>query len=303
MPSLIPLDNLLGAALIGLVLSTIVYGVTWLQVFSYYTKYCSHDTCFLKAFVGILMAFDTFHMVLLVMLMYHYTVSNFGDYLVLEHNTWPLVWQAFVGGLLEVTVEMFFAYRLYILSGKRVIFSIFIGILCLGKLATTVGFTIVGLGIETFSLAGKLETWSIASLSTAIGCDSMIAICLIYYLRMNKTGFKGTHRAINLLITYALNTCLLTSIFNIVCMTMWITENTTMLYTIFYFILVRLYSCSFMSTLNSRETVRKELESSDVITMSQLIASQPTEVLSGMFSKSTTTNTSGWGENSSGNKV
>ncbi|KAJ7167210.1 hypothetical protein C8R43DRAFT_984506 [Mycena crocata] len=270
MPALIPVDELLGAGLIGLVLSTIIYGITWLQVFSYYTKYSSRDGPFLKTFVGVLMVLDTFHVALLVMLMYHYTVTNFGDYLVLMHNTWPLVWQAFVGGVLEVSVEMFFAYRLYHLSGRQIVFPIVVGILCLAKLATTIGFTVIGLEISTFSLAGQLETWSIASLSTAIGCDTVIAVSLIYYLRKSNTGFKGTHRAINLLITYALNTCLLTSIFNIVCMTMWIKENTTMIYATFYFILVRLYSCSFMSTLNGRESVRKELEGHDVVTMSHL---------------------------------
>ncbi|KAJ7141919.1 hypothetical protein C8R43DRAFT_1200436 [Mycena crocata] len=248
MPAPISVDKLLGAGLIGLVLSTIIYGITWLQVFSYYTKYSSRDGLFLRTFVGGLMVLDTFHVALLVMVMYHYTVTNFGDYSMLVHNTWSFVWQAFVGGVLEVLVEMFFAYRLYHLSGRKIVFPIVIGILCLAKLATTIGFTIVGREITSLSLAGQLEKWSIASLSTAIGCDTVIAVSLIYYLRKGNSGFKGTHRAINLLITYALNTCLLTGVFNIVCMTMWIKENTTMIYATFYFILVRRASLSSILT-------------------------------------------------------
>ncbi|KAJ7747619.1 hypothetical protein DFH07DRAFT_962410 [Mycena maculata] len=78
MPALIPVDNFLGIALIGLVLSTIVYGITCLQVFSYYTKYSNRGGLFLKTFVGDVMALDMFHLALLVMFVYHYSVTNLG---------------------------------------------------------------------------------------------------------------------------------------------------------------------------------------------------------------------------------
>ncbi|KAF8191651.1 hypothetical protein K438DRAFT_1590964 [Mycena galopus ATCC 62051] len=96
MPSLIPLDksDFLGATLIGLVLSTLVYGITCLQVFLYYTKHSSRDSPFLKAFVCapvlriVFLVLDTVHVALLVSLMYHYSVTNFGDYSTLERSTW-----------------------------------------------------------------------------------------------------------------------------------------------------------------------------------------------------------------------
>ncbi|KAJ7747610.1 hypothetical protein DFH07DRAFT_575439 [Mycena maculata] len=288
MPALIPVDNFLGIALIGLVLSTIVYGITCLLVFSYYTKYSSRDGLFLKTFVAALMTLDTFHLALLVMFVYHYSVTNFGDYVSLQRSTWTVVVQALVGGIVQVLVEMFFAYRLYNLAGKKIIFLIIIAILCLAKLTTTIGFTVIGLGLDAFSLAGKLQAWSISSLALAIACDTVIAVFLIYYLRKGSyIGFKGTHRAINLLITYALNTCLLTSIFNIVDVIMWIKSDTPMLYALFYFILVRLYSCSFMSTLNSRDTVRKEMENRELFTMSQFAAAPATQSQNGTLKLAT----------------
>ncbi|KAJ7092519.1 hypothetical protein C8R43DRAFT_1049854 [Mycena crocata] len=282
MPALFPVDKVLGVDLIGLALSTIIYGITCLQVFLYYTKYCSRDSLALKLFVAGLMIMDTVEWSLLVVAMYHYTITNFGDYIVLQRNHWSLSYQAVLGGLLAVLVEMFFAWRLFNLSGRKLIFPFVIGIFCLAKTATSIGFTYVSdVSAKEFSQAGILEVWSLVSLATAIACDAFIAFGLIYYLHRGNAGFKGTHRAINLLITYALNTCLLTSIFNAVCMAMWITESSTLLYSLFYNLIVRLYSCSFMSTLNSRETVRNEMHTGELITMSHLVAHPSEQTQSG----------------------
>jgi hypothetical protein len=72
MPALIPVDNTLGALFIGTVLASMcvslsillqdlikrdrrssVYGVTWLQVYSYYNSHCSRDRWPLKSFVSL----------------------------------------------------------------------------------------------------------------------------------------------------------------------------------------------------------------------------------------------------------
>ncbi|KAH9028802.1 hypothetical protein EDB84DRAFT_1497581 [Lactarius hengduanensis] len=55
MPALIPVDNTLGALFIGNFLSSILYGVTWLQVYSYYSGRCSRDRWPLKCFVASLL--------------------------------------------------------------------------------------------------------------------------------------------------------------------------------------------------------------------------------------------------------
>jgi hypothetical protein len=51
MPSAIPLDSTMGAYLIALIMSSIVYGVTCLQVYIYFTESSLHDTSSLKTFV------------------------------------------------------------------------------------------------------------------------------------------------------------------------------------------------------------------------------------------------------------
>ncbi|KAH9075021.1 hypothetical protein EDB83DRAFT_2312479 [Lactarius deliciosus] len=80
MPALIPVDNTLGALFIGTVLSSILYGVTWLQVYYYYNDHCSRDRWPLKFFVAFLMLVDTTNLVFVIYEPYLVAITNFGDY-------------------------------------------------------------------------------------------------------------------------------------------------------------------------------------------------------------------------------
>ncbi|KAJ7807627.1 hypothetical protein B0H14DRAFT_2494538 [Mycena olivaceomarginata] len=86
--SLIPLDNSLGAWLIGLIVSSVIFGVTCLQVYLYFTKHCARDPVFLKTYVALLLALDAFNLALVSHAFYFLTVTNFGDYLELGTAPW-----------------------------------------------------------------------------------------------------------------------------------------------------------------------------------------------------------------------
>ncbi|KAJ6474407.1 hypothetical protein C8R47DRAFT_708693 [Mycena vitilis] len=70
---------------------------------------------------------------------------------------------------------------------------------------------------------------------------------------------RKTNRALHILITYTINTGALTTVFAALTLIFWLVSKTTLIYAFFFFILVRLYGCSFMSILNSRDYVRKQL--------------------------------------------
>ncbi|KAI9432028.1 hypothetical protein H4582DRAFT_1821658 [Lactarius indigo] len=88
MPALIPMHNTLGALFIGTVLSSIVYGVTWLQVYSYYDSHCSRDRWPLKSFVRAPMLMDTVNLVFCIYTTYQFGVTNFGDYRHIASDPW-----------------------------------------------------------------------------------------------------------------------------------------------------------------------------------------------------------------------
>lgn len=276
MPSLIPLDSLLGAAYVGVIVSTVIYGVTCLQVYLYYTEHCSNDGRFVKVFVAALMLLDTLHVVLLAHFLYHYTITNFGDYAALVPNMWSILVEVVIGDLLSTLVQFFFAYRVYCLSKKRIVIPALVCLLSLGQLSCAFGFTITSFHLRSFANSHSDIPWTTASISAEVACDALITGLMIYYLRKGRTQFQKTNRAINLLITYSLNTSLLTTVFAVTTLITFMALHESLAYAAFFFILVRLYSCSFMSTLNSRSIVRQQLNGKDdeVITLSKFAAAE-----------------------------
>ncbi|KAH8993027.1 hypothetical protein EDB92DRAFT_525283 [Lactarius akahatsu] len=125
MPALIPMHNTLGALFIGTVLSSILYGVTWLQVYSYYNSHCSRDRWPLKFFVsatrvcpmpGNLMKpllVDSANLIFVTWTTYQFGVTNFGDYQSNAFVSWSQPATALSAIVLEVSVQHFYAYRIY----------------------------------------------------------------------------------------------------------------------------------------------------------------------------------------------
>ncbi|KAH9021678.1 hypothetical protein EDB83DRAFT_2430898 [Lactarius deliciosus] len=88
MPALIPVDNIHGALLIATVLSSIIYGVTWSQVYSYYNSHSSRDRWPLRSFVAFLMLIDSANLVFLIYATYQLIITDFGDYEFTRFTPW-----------------------------------------------------------------------------------------------------------------------------------------------------------------------------------------------------------------------
>ncbi|KAJ7929515.1 hypothetical protein B0H13DRAFT_2652309 [Mycena leptocephala] len=243
--SLIPLDNTVGAWLIGLIVSSVMFGVTCLQVYLYFTKYCSRDTVFLKSFraysikVALLMALDILHLALMSHSLYSATVTNFGDYVELGQAPWSLLAEVFVGVLLATLVQFFYAYRIYILSEKSLVFPVIIGTFSLAQLALGIAYMHKAFQVKFFKDAKADVPYSTSGLAFEVACDVLIAGAMIYHLLRNKTGFQKTNKAINLLVAYSLSSGALTSVFAICDLAILVALPSTLIYAPFFYVLVR----------------------------------------------------------------
>ncbi|KZT68549.1 hypothetical protein DAEQUDRAFT_319751 [Daedalea quercina L-15889] len=128
-----------------------------------------------------------------------------------------------------------------------------------------------------------LQVYAATGLGIDIACDSLIAATFIHYLYIRRqTAFprSRTNRAINLLIVYALNTCALTTIFALADLVSvsYLVYLGTNVSNVFWFVLIRLYTCSMLSTLNSRENVRQVFEIDDTLRLSSMVFRPATEV-------------------------
>ncbi|KAH8986616.1 hypothetical protein EDB92DRAFT_1245442 [Lactarius akahatsu] len=146
MPALIPMHNTLGALFIGTVLSSILYGVTWLQVYSYYSGHCLKDRWPLKCFVAFLMLVDSANLVIIIYTTYQFGVTNFGDYLsdASKPPEWCQLATTLSAIILDVSVQHFYAYRIYHLGAGSPFLPAAISVVSLASLGESPPSSMLG---------------------------------------------------------------------------------------------------------------------------------------------------------------
>ncbi|KIY48366.1 hypothetical protein FISHEDRAFT_58997 [Fistulina hepatica ATCC 64428] len=258
------LDNTLGANFIGIILSTILFGITVLQSYLYFADGSSTDPTFLKCFVGTLLwfrAIDSFHVALLVHAYYFYTVTHFGNYEELELTVWSLDVEIAVGVVLSTMVQWFYAYRTYQLSFRRDFITPIV--ICLLSLAQ---FTLT---VQTrqdvlFSEAAKSTGRAVSALACEVTCDLTITLAMVYHLMKNrgktqyKTFFKtSTRHIVSVLVAYIINTGAVTTICSIGALVAWAKVPYTLIQAPFWFVMVHLRGAlTPLRSLNTRTRVQ-----------------------------------------------
>ncbi|KAH9064378.1 hypothetical protein EDB87DRAFT_1321050 [Lactarius vividus] len=272
MPALIPVHNTLGALFIGTILSSILYGVTWLQVYSYYSGHCSRDRWPLKCFVAFLMLVDTVNLAFVIYTTYQFGVTNFGDYL--SNASKPLAWCQSVTTLsaivLDVSVQHFYVYRIYHLGGGSPFLPAAISIVSLTALSIGVACCVKVMGHIHDPVIHKIQELAIASLSCKVLCDVFITSGMVYYLLINRTQFRRTNNVLNLLAIYSINCGTLHLAFAISSVALIVRYKNTLIYAPSLFIMFRLSFCAFMAILNSRDNLRETLDGQDGVVFATL---------------------------------
>ncbi|KAH9041646.1 hypothetical protein EDB85DRAFT_1371062 [Lactarius pseudohatsudake] len=261
MPALIPVDNVLGDFFLGIIFSSIIYGVVWLQVYSYFSQHCKGDGLFLKCFVTLLLILDTLQLALAIHAFYVDGITNFGDYLADLRPTWSLKIQTFIGIILTCSVQQFYAWRIYHLSIGQIHVPAFIVVMSLAELGLGIVYLVHSFHYPYFDQAKVQIPNLTAGLSIQVACDLTITASMVYYLRTrHDTVVKRANLAITtVLALYCISSGALTLVFAIACLATFVRLTHTLIYLLFFFILVRLYSCAFMAVLNSRGRLRASL--------------------------------------------
>ncbi|KAH9036627.1 hypothetical protein EDB85DRAFT_740227 [Lactarius pseudohatsudake] len=293
MPALIPVNNTLGALFIGTILSSIIYGVTWLQVYSYYNSHSSRDRWPLKSFVAFLMLIDSVNVVFIIQINYHASITNFGDYQSFLLVPWSFPAMTLSSYILEVSVEHFYAYRIYRLSRGSPYLPVAISAVSLSsfgeflrsgmprgvrlnfnRLLQAIGILFCAKVVEHIHEPGnRFQGLSMATLGCKVLCDVLITFGMVRTLLGNRTQVRRTKNVLNTLAIYSINCGALNLVFAISCVTLLAKYRTAFIYAPSFLITMRLYFCGFMSILNSRDNLREMLDGPEgIVTFSQLNA-------------------------------
>ncbi|KAJ7659089.1 hypothetical protein DFH06DRAFT_1472546 [Mycena polygramma] len=249
-------DNTFGAFLIGTLVSYALFGVETVQVYVYYDRF-PQDSRTMKAMVAALWCGELAHTVSIASLLYTMIITNFGhpERLIVLPTSWLVA--APLGSLVAFGVQSFFAFRIYKLSR-----SLWIPGLCwalslfrLGP-ANVIVFTFGA----TEPLAELLSRWG--SLFDAVWAasavnDIIIALTLVYSLyHRRSSALERTAAIVDKLIAWTIETGLITSVASIVLMSVFITMPTNFIWISIVVIIPRLFSNSFLASLNSRAALR-----------------------------------------------
>jgi len=245
-----------GTLFIGSLLSAVLYGATVTQMWTYYCQYRGRDPMALKGFVVLLFIFDTLHTILSAYSVYWYLVLHFGDVDNLDVNMWAMNIQANVNALIGFSVKLFYARRVYIISRSIVIPAI---IAMLGGICFVLGlvFTVKAFALGRYSRYSAL-TWVICTgVSSAALADIVIALAMCWYLSRKRTGFSKTDSMIMRLMSYSINSGLVSSVLATSMLVCFLALRRTFTWQVLFWLVGKCYVISFLSTLNSRDALRE----------------------------------------------
>ncbi|KAF8837484.1 hypothetical protein BDN67DRAFT_972903 [Paxillus ammoniavirescens] len=239
----------LGPMLVGFALNTILYGVVVTQTLVYFSCYKS-DGRWVKLFVAVLFALDTLNVVLEFIYLYHTLIINFGDTSALLTANWVFSTVPATTGVTSALVQLFFAWRINVLKQGRLVISS-IAVLAVVGMLSGIGASIAVNVVPTFTEFHKFESIVIVWLSASAADNLLITTTLVRSLREHRTGFADTDHIIKKIIRVTLHTGLLTAIWTIVDLSVYLALTDGM-HLVFVLSLAKLYTNSLLSTLISR---------------------------------------------------
>ncbi|KAF9460669.1 hypothetical protein BDZ94DRAFT_1311320 [Collybia nuda] len=247
--------NVAGPLLVGYVLNWGLYGALSVQIYIYYLAF-PKDRLAHKILVYGVFILETLQAVLIAHDVFASFVDGFSDFKVLTdmHLSWFAI--PVLSGIVAFCAQLFYAFRITILSKSKVIGSI-ISLLAFIQLAGALISGIEGSGAGgLLNLTSRLDHIGHGLFDITSGvCDIVIAICMTLYLsRMDSGSVKSTHAAVSKIIRLVIGTGSLTAAVAIIDISLYYsgTQKHKAWFLTPAIILGRLYSNSMMVILNNR---------------------------------------------------
>ncbi|KAI0086477.1 hypothetical protein BDY19DRAFT_960081 [Irpex rosettiformis] len=251
--------NTIGALLFGGLVASILYGVTSMQIITYYQR--KHkDKLYTRIAVPVFWVLGSIDLGLIYHFLYYYLILNHGNF---DSVTTKLPVQTlnihfFVIAITQSTVRSLCAMRIHTLS-RSWLPTLPIHILTLVDLGSNFALTIKGAheqaaGIGHFGTGFNVMVCVNFASSTA--GDALVALCLCYLLRRSRTGLKSTESMINILVAYVITTGLLTTLVQASALSVFLTSSKNFIYLAILTQVSKLYVNAYMALLNDRARIR-----------------------------------------------
>ncbi|KAK0433779.1 hypothetical protein EV421DRAFT_2039976 [Armillaria borealis] len=283
-PAGYPIERLSGPMIVAYLLHWGLFGTLSVQLYLYYLAF-PKDRNFTKCLVYGVYIVEFVQ----TMLVTHDAFERFGygfgdiDALTASYFSWLTV--PIMSGIVACVGQVFYAYRIFILSKSRIVPVFVISV----SLTSSVAALITGV----FCLqAGDVTKLNNRKISIAFGiwcgasalCDIVIAICMTYYLMRSNTSFRQTRMLVTKLIRLTIETGSVTALVALITVILFFAFPQQTFYGTPAFIIPKLYANTILMVLNSRirimggrDTYTSSTDISITTTMIRDITSQSAE--------------------------
>ncbi|KAJ8078157.1 hypothetical protein PM082_000363 [Marasmius tenuissimus] len=240
-----------GPMVIGVFLSTILYGITLIQIVIYFQR-TNRDPAYIKYFVLYLLVAETVCAALFFVMIYEPLVLKSGKPEIQITSPFLLRTDGPITALIATPVQLFMAWRIKIIS-RSVLLSVAISILSLCSLA---GGIWLGVSVAQKPNFQDFELFRAAPgtwLVTAAAADVLIAASLVYFLVKRKTTIVSTNHQIDRIIRLTVQTGTITAVAALTVAVVFLSSPHTTIFFIWDLCLSKLYSNSVLSSLNARQ--------------------------------------------------
>ncbi|KAM5543559.1 hypothetical protein V8D89_002810 [Ganoderma adspersum] len=261
----------IGVGYLGVVFTSVVYGITCIQTFQYYrSPRARTDSALIKGLVGGVWILDTLQEVFAMHAFYFYLIDNFDKPAGLLIPIWSIAAGILVNALVSFSVKMFFLMRIWRLSQNA--YVTIIGIMVnTARLVMNLYYPIrsfFALNVDLITLEIRLKPYGSSSLALEVACDLLISISMTYYLqRERRNALQRSGDMLSRLIILTVATGTLSTLIAMADLIAYLTSPDTFYVLFFNFLIAKLDANALLTSLNTREYVR---DGSDPISFSSL---------------------------------
>ncbi|TFK39298.1 hypothetical protein BDQ12DRAFT_604353, partial [Crucibulum laeve] len=253
---------------VGYLLNWGLYGVLSVQVYIYYLAF-PNDRMYAKVLVYGTYLLETIQSILVAHDAFKAFGQGFGSFSALTMEYFAWLTMPIIGGVVACVVQLFYAYRINILSQSRlaaISIVVMSTIQCVASILAGILAAKAGNLLKLTSTSVRIAQGIWGGVSAA--CDIAIAVCMSYQLSKRGTGFQPTQALLVKILRLVVGSGAFTAVIAVLNLAFFNGIHGTAYFLVPGASLGKLYSNSMMVILNSRLDIvggRHSNHSSDVM--------------------------------------
>ncbi|KAJ7588161.1 hypothetical protein C8J56DRAFT_1164769 [Mycena floridula] len=245
-------EEIYGPVLVGVLFSTLLYGVNIVQMFTYHEKSSKRDSVWTRGLVLCLFLCITLKTVFNMVAVYQSLVQQFGDL----HPQLPFYLRSdpVMTGIISTPVQLLMAWRIMVVTETRLWTCIIVAVAMLAfgaSIWTTIEVSFKPGFLQFAEFRAAPITWLVSSAVT----DLIITGILVYSLHVRKSGYNTfLETYVNHVIRLTVQTGALTAIFALSNALVFIILKHTTIVFAWDLAISNLYLSTILSSFNARDS-------------------------------------------------